>query len=188
MHRLSSHFVLGYHGCDAAVAERLLAGEPFRASDKPWDWLGPGIYFWEANPHRGLQWSTELAEKGAGVERPTVVGAVIDLGYCLDMTTLGAIEIVREAHRELVADLTLAGLPHPTNGRTLMARRLDCAVIKQTHELLRAQSIEVDTVRGVFVEGDPIYPGAGFDSKTHIQICVRNLDCVKGVFRVGRTA
>jgi hypothetical protein len=42
----------------------------------------------------------------------------------------------------------------------------------------------VDTLRGVFTEGRPIYPGAGFDEKTHIQIVVRNQRCIKGVFRV----
>jgi len=26
LHKLSSSFVLGYHGCDRAVAERLIAG------------------------------------------------------------------------------------------------------------------------------------------------------------------
>ena len=41
-----------------------------------------------------------------------------------------------------------------------------------------------NSVKGVFVEGDPIYETAGFYEKTHIQICVRNADCIKGVFRV----
>ncbi len=39
--------VLAYHGCDAAVAERLLRGEPFRKSENDYDWLGAGVYFWE---------------------------------------------------------------------------------------------------------------------------------------------
>jgi hypothetical protein len=42
----------------------------------------------------------------------------------------------------------------------------------------------VETVWGVFVEGKPIYPTAGFDEKTHIQIAVNNPACIKGVFRV----
>jgi len=44
----------------------------------------------------------------------------------------------------------------------------------------------VDSVRGVFVEGEEVYPGAGFREKTHVQLCIRNLDCIKGVFRVPR--
>jgi hypothetical protein len=42
-------------------------------------------------------------------------------------------------------------------------------------------------VRAAFPEGREIYPGAGFDEKTHIQIALRNLDCIKGVFRVPET-
>jgi hypothetical protein len=39
-----------------------------------------------------------------------------------------------------------------------------------------------DTLRGAFMEGEPIYPDAGFHSKNHIQICVRNSACIKGFF------
>lgn len=60
MHRLSSSFVLGYHGCDQSVGEALLRGEPFRISNNDYDWLGPGVYFWEANPERGLAWISRL--------------------------------------------------------------------------------------------------------------------------------
>ena len=54
MHRLSTAFVLGYHGCDQSIADRLLAGGAFRKSRNDYDWLGHGIYFWEANPLRGV--------------------------------------------------------------------------------------------------------------------------------------
>jgi pimeloyl-ACP methyl ester carboxylesterase len=30
-------------------------------SDNPWDWLGPGIYFWEQNPYRALAYAREAA-------------------------------------------------------------------------------------------------------------------------------
>jgi len=43
LHRLSTTFVLGYHGCDGDVAEKLIAGEPFEPSDNDYDWLGHGI-------------------------------------------------------------------------------------------------------------------------------------------------
>jgi len=41
-----------------------------------------------------------------------------------------------------------------------------------------------DTVRGVFFEGDPIYSNCGFHERTHVQIAVRNSDCIKGIFHV----
>ena len=42
----------------------------------------------------------------------------------------------------------------------------------------------IDSVKGIFVEGSPVYEDSGFFHKTHVQICVCNPDCIKGVFRV----
>lgn len=39
-----------------------------------------------------------------------------------------------------------------------------------------------DSVRAVFVEGKPIYPDAGFNEKTHIQVSIINPNCIKGFF------
>lgn len=39
-----------------------------------------------------------------------------------------------------------------------------------------------DTVKGVFTEGTPLYEGSGFREKTHIQIVVRDSQCIKGLF------
>jgi hypothetical protein len=39
-----------------------------------------------------------------------------------------------------------------------------------------------DSTRGVFTEGGPAFDGAGIYAKSHIQICVRNLNCIKGFF------
>lgn len=76
--------VIGYHGCDEAVARRLLAGEPFRKSKNDFDWLGEGIYFWEYGKDRALQFAREQQHRGK-VERPSVVGALLHLGNCFDL-------------------------------------------------------------------------------------------------------
>ena len=39
----------------------------------------------------------------------------------------------------------------------------------------------------VFTEGKDLYAGAGFKEKNHVQICVRNPNCIKGYFRVLKT-
>ncbi len=39
-----------------------------------------------------------------------------------------------------------------------------------------------DSMRGIFTEGAPIYEGAEIFEKTHIQICIRNSNCIKGFF------
>jgi hypothetical protein len=101
LHRLTSAFILGYHGCDQGVGERLLAGTAFAPSNNDYDWLGPGIYFWEANPLRGLEFAEEASKRRtSSIKRPFVIGAVIELGLCLDLTTSSAIEHQRRIAAE----------------------------------------------------------------------------------------
>ena len=78
-------FVLGFHGCDRSVGESILRGEQthLEPSQNDYDWLGTGIYFWESDPLRALEFAQERAE-GAKNSRgditvPFVVGAVINL-------------------------------------------------------------------------------------------------------------
>jgi hypothetical protein len=189
MHRLSSSFLLGYHGCQKAVGERLLGGEIFAPSDNDYDWLGPGIYFWESNPKRAIEWALLLHRRrhASQPSDPFVVGAVIDLGFCLDLLTSNGIAAVKTAHFHFEEELDLSGSPRPQNagGSDLLLRRLDCAVLRHLHATRTAGGQPAfDTVRGVFIEGAPIYAGSGFREQTHIQICVCNSQAVKGVFRV----
>jgi hypothetical protein len=191
LHELTTSFVLGYHGCDRCVAEALIAGDEFRHQTNEWDWLGSGVYFWEANPLRGIEYAHELKAnptrtKGS-INDPALVGAVIDLGLCLDLTSSMGIRAVRAGYESFVTLCETEGRVVPTNkgGPDRLMRNLDCAVINYLH-VSRAASNRppFDTVRGIFQEGDPIYQDAGFREKTHVQICVRNLECIKGVFRV----
>jgi hypothetical protein len=186
LHQLAASFILGYHGCDKAVGERILEGEPFKQSNNDYDWLGPGIYFWEANPLRGLDFAREAKKRrSSNIKKPFVIGAVISLGLCLDLTTTAGIEQVRAAHKSLVEFAAAAGRKLPENASEGLLRRLDCAVIQMVHTIRSDRSDQpIDSVKGVFREGRPVYEGSGFYEKTHIQIAVRNPDCIKGVFRV----
>jgi hypothetical protein len=186
LHQLAASFVLDYHGCDKAVGERILTGQPFKQSNNDYDWLGPGIYFWEANPLRGLDFAREARKRStSSIKQPFVIGAVISLGLCLDLTTTSGIEQVRTAHRDL-AELAATGrIELPQNAADGLIRRLDCAVIQMVHTVRRNRSDQpIDTVKGVFIEGRPVYEGSGFYERTHIQIAVRNRECIKGIFRV----
>ena len=58
-------------------------------------------------------------------------------------------------------------------------RYLDCAVINHLRILARDP---FDTVRGLFIEGEPVYPGAEIFHKTHSEIAVCNPACIKGLF------
>ncbi|MCL6729251.1 hypothetical protein [Sphingomonas hankyongi] len=188
MSRLAASFVLGYHGCEARVARKIInCEEPLRASDKKYDWLGPGTYFWESDPFRAMEWAQQAKTRGR-IETPAVVGAVIDLGNCLDLLNRENIELVRDAHRLFVQEQKRSGLPIPAN-RSLegeperILRFLDRAVIQFLHEIFEvAGEAAFDSVRGLFPEGDELYPGAGFRRRNHIQIAVCNPKLILGLF------
>lgn len=186
MHRLASSFVLGYHGCDRSVGEKLLSGAPFRTSDNDYDWLGPGIYFWEANPERALDFAGELAGlRKPRISVPFVVGAIIEMGLCLDLAAKDSIEQVQIAHGDLSETAKREGTLLPKNGKLVWQHDLDCAVIRHLHQMVaEAESESIDTIRGLFIEGSPLYEQSGFWSKNHVQIAVCNPTCIKGVFRV----
>ena len=163
----------------------------FDASTNEYDWLGSGVYFWEANPLRGLEFARELLVRRRGkpseIIEPYVVGAVIKLGFCLDLMSSAGVQAIRSAHASLQTVCNEAKLELPKNrlGTDLLLRELDCAVINHFHKAREMGGLpQFDTVRAVFIEGDRIYRDSGFFEKTHIQICVRNPACIKGVFRV----
>lgn len=181
-------FILGFHGCDKAVAEKVLgqAGTHLKPSEKDYDWLGHGIYFWEGNVARAFEWAQARKDAGA-IDEPAVVGAIIDLRHCLDLFDLDSMNQVRQAHKFLVDAAELSGFELPKNaGKTpdKAARKLDCLVLNTLHGLRAGQKLPAyDSVRGPFLEGEQIYQDSGFRSHTHIQICVRQINCIKGYFR-----
>ena len=62
-------------------------------------------------------------------------------------------------------------------------RQLDCAVIKYLHKSNKnEQGTIYDTIRSPFHEGGPIYTGANFTDRLHIEICVLNPNLIKGYF------
>src|SRR5690349_19980470 len=99
--------MIGYHGCSRTLADRILYGDvstsDWTPSHNEYDWLGGGIYFWEFGPARALKWAQDECAASGG--EPAVLGAVIQLGDCFDLTDEGntrnlsrAYELVKEAY------------------------------------------------------------------------------------------
>jgi hypothetical protein len=179
--------VLGYHGCSLETAQALLSGSSFVVSDRPWDWLGNGSYFWEEDILRAYEWALERRSLS-----PCAVGAVIERGNCLDLTTQRGVRALKGAYRLYVEWQANKGQPMPANrpaasGRPgdLALRLLDRAVLEHLHFIYKSVSNkEFDTVRALFPEGDRLYENAGFFEKTHVQIAVRKPEQILGVFRI----
>jgi hypothetical protein len=168
------NLVLAFHGCDISTYENVLYNhEPLALSENPYDWLGNGIYFWEQSYERALNWAKEHSK----ITTPAVLGAVIDLGYCLNMTDYKSASILRLGYEILEFECKLTSSSLPINrdkkgNSDLLIRELDCAVIQRIHQYNKENSKNAfESIRGVFVEGDSIYPNSGFKEKTHIQLC-----------------
>lgn len=182
------NFVLAFHGCDQTVYDTVITKQQFlNKSENIYDWLGHGIYFWESNLPRAIEFAEEQKIRGK-VKQVAVIGAVIDLGYCLNLVDSRALQIVKGGYDLLKSSLENVGAELPENrdvgsSKDLLLRNLDCSVIEMVHQFNKdIGQREYDSVRGLFLEGDPLYPNAGFREKNHIQICIRNPNCIKGFF------
>src|SRR6266568_4388688 len=118
-----SRLVLGYHGCTPEFADALIHGEvPISAweySANPYDWLGHGIYFWEFAPQRARAWS----------DQGGVVGAVIQLGTCLDLTDIDNTSLLAREFELVRKSFEQTGMPLPENkGKR---RDLDCLLLNK---------------------------------------------------------
>jgi len=184
-------FVLGFHGCDSSVGAAILRGKTIhlKPSENDYDWLGTGIYFWENSPRRAFDFAEERSlgkpNSRGKVKEPFVLGAVINLGRCLDLRDASSLLEVRAAYDTFSFVRRSANQAMPRNvGPDLRLRKLDCAVLNYLHVLREVQGLDAyDTIRADFWEGEELYPGAGFRQQDHIQICVRDTASVLGYFR-----
>lgn len=183
-------YVFGFHGLDETVGRAVLNNETqLKHSKNSYDWLGHGVYFWENSFERARQYAEESkARKDSTIQNPFVLGAIIDLGNCLDLLDKKCLDLLHSAYNELELTLTEAGEELPTNTSfgandfDFKKRELDCAVIRYAIEIAADEGIYFDSVRAAFWKGEELYPNAGFKTYNHIQLCIINPDCIKGIF------
>ena len=180
--------IIGFHGCEESVRDSVIAGKiMLKPSRNRHDWLGEGYYFWQNNYDRALDFARNPPGKKK-FEKPAVLGAVLSLGHCLDMTDKKSIDFTKFSFENLKELAKSEGKELPLNkniknSTDKVLRELDCSVIENVHKIKgNFGALPFDSVRGMFIEGDALYEGAGFYDKTHIQICIRNPNCIKGFF------
>jgi hypothetical protein len=172
-------YVLGYHGCDADLAREVVLGnQPLLPSANDYDWLGNGLYFWEDSAGRAIHWAEEECKKGH-IKTPCVLGAIIDLGKCLNLIEFEYLDLLRGAYARLQETMADSGAPMPQNtGRDFKNRKLDCAVFESLHQFRESETLpSFDTVRAFFVEGEPLYATAGRASVgTRANLCPKSTE------------
>lgn len=183
--------VLGYHGCEKSVADRVLMGnDTLKKSEKRYDWLGSGIYFWEHGPERALDWAKSQSKFGK-IKSPAVIGAVIHLGNCFDLMDIRSTSVLSKAFPRFKEQQEMLGHEIPANaplrqGDTdLLLRYLDCSMINWLTNVFDSDpdSPSYDSVRGLFQEAEPAFEGSSIRLKSHVQLAIRNPACIIGYFR-----
>lgn len=191
MYSTKPGLILAFHGCDRSVVEKVINGkESLKDSENEYDWLGHGVYFWENSPSRALEYAIYLKNNPQKsrhpIKYPAVIGAVISLGLCLDLLDFVNLQLLRKGYEVLIISNTSTEFPQneiTRDSKELLLRNLDCAVIETLHTIGDNEGKQpFDSVRGVFWEGKELYPNAGFREKDHIQICIKNPNCIKGYF------
>ena len=180
------HFIFAFHGCDKTIGEELvLRKRIFRFSSNAYDWLGSGIYFWENDPKRALDWAIACKEKPnltkGHIQDPYVIGALIDLTNCFDLTISSNISLLKSQYCLLKDVYEKAGMNLPQNeGKKHF---LDNLVLNGIFDSNSDNKYpKFNAVRCAFKEGKPAYPGSDFSENGHIQICVHDMSCIKALF------
>ncbi len=174
--------IIAYHGCDQAVADAVLRGDRLKESDNDYDWLGKGIYFWEHGPARALDWAKFMSSRKK-VKTPAVIGAVIQLGNCFDLLDTELTRYLERLYPAFLNIVAKSGEAVPANDPARKLHRLDCAFLNWAIPMVeKDKGTTFQTIRGVFIEGAPIYPTAQIHTQSHIQIAVRDSSAILGYF------
>ena len=152
--------VYGYHGTTIRRAGAALRNG-FRSSRNDYDWLGDGVYFFQDAPRRAWEWAT--ARYGANA---AVIRSVIRLEGHMELIDTGWFDHLDATYTALLELARRTNLPLPR--QTAGALRIDREVFNHTVDIFATNGIRVRAIRGVFVEGIPLFPGSAIHSRAHI--------------------
>ena len=119
---------------------------------------------------RAMDWAVRHCKN------PAVLGAVIGFGNCMNLMDVDSQVLLQQTYQAFKA----RQVQLPVNSKS--CHDLDCSVVNSTCEYLASQGHVFDTVRGAFPEGDPVFDESQILTKTHVQICVRNLESIVAYF------
>lgn len=187
----TANLVVAFHATDETFADKLLGKstgilKTVELSRNEIDWLSDGFYFWESDYLRAISYAKELeSRKKNNVKKGTVVGAIIELGTCFDLTNAHYRNIYKHYYKSVFfpryGDM-LEDLKN-SNDSDILLRKRDRAILTHMFNFFENKNEFFDSARGAFEEGKQIFSGSSFRDKTHVQISLRNLNCIKGFFR-----
>ncbi|WP_216627914.1 hypothetical protein [Paenibacillus germinis] len=111
--------------------------------------LDPEFISGKIIPKRAADYALMLKDKPVRsrnlISEPASIGAVIDLGHCLNLLEQSSLDVLKRGFEILKIKMEKLGTPMPSNkngrgneSRDLLLWFLDCAVIQSVHEFNRA--------------------------------------------------
>jgi hypothetical protein len=117
------------------------------------------------------------------IKKPAVIGALIQLGHCFDLLDIQLTSHLQKLFPVFESLMKASGQKLPSNDARRKHHRLDCAFLNWAIPIIENDTgTRFQTVRGVFIEGDAIYPTAQIFSESHIQVVVRDPAAILGYF------
>ncbi len=175
-----------YHAGERRVLEDVAErGIRLTWSTQDREWLGHGVYFWGYSLGHAKRW-VDIGSRlnWWGAEGPAILETKIELKNCLNLLDPSSVELLDAAATMVKKTCVELSVDLPENSRYVdgvpVERRLDCAIINQVHQIQHIMGRPAfDTVLSGFEDGAPYLPGATFRRTSHIQIAVRNHDCIQ---------
>jgi|HubBroStandDraft_6_1064221.scaffolds.fasta_scaffold133964_3 hypothetical protein len=168
--------VRGYHGTLDVHADQI-AREGFQSSRRKGLWLGNGVYFFEEAPMHALRWAQQISIRRAG--NPAVFEVELDLSECMDLTDGLHWPLIESVWTQYSASfkgeqLSIRALVDEEYaktgivGKNIIDGQLMNLAVALHQEMLEAQGKRITTVRGAFVEGQPIFPNSWLFRESHV--------------------
>ncbi|MCK9526103.1 MAG: hypothetical protein M0R49_09285 [Limnochordia bacterium] len=167
-----THKYWGYHGTTRANADEILRSGRFRFSTEEQEWLGRGIYFFENDPRQARNWCM----KARKYPEWAVLRSKIEANVVIDLVDTETFERFRSIANRMKMRYTKLRDGRPRH-------LINSVVLNAMYE-----AEPYDLVRGIF-EVPSTYTVDRTNIKQYqIQLCVRNLQCVKETSEVERSA
>jgi hypothetical protein len=164
--------VYGYHGTSRVRAKSIIENG-FRLSDRGYDWLGPGVYFWQDAPQRALEWAMKYHPDDPVVIRSSIL---FEEGKTMDLLDTRWFPSLSERYADYVASFLESELRIPEQDPNQSKKHyLDHSFLDYISLIInRCSPGRISVIRAAFTEGNPIYLNSAIHDLSHVQISVRD--------------
>ena len=150
-----------FHGTKLEIARKINLNKKFEPSFREQNYLGDGVYFYEASLEHAKIWARKRSENG----KIGVIRSTIHLGTCLDLHNREHLDFLRKTAIDL----------SERQNKPLT----DAFVINFVVQLADSTGIKIDTIRATHTRSrknlSKVFKGSHFYYEIALMICVRNL-------------